>query len=109
MFQPNGILAADTARDGLSSGPVRLRINGHREMSDRFGASVIKGLDRMSSFFGRRPLRVRELRRLRQARQFEDVENALRGKVTECLLNKRQMVLSVALQLRCACGTRCHC
>jgi len=103
VFQPNGILAADTARDGLSSGPVQLRINRHREMSDRFGTSVIKGLDRMSSFFGQeRPLRVRELRRLRQARQFEDVENALRGKVTRnvFLNSQRQMVLSVALPVQ---------
>ena len=57
----------------------------------------------MSSFFGQeRPLRVRELRRLRQARQFEDVENALRGKVTRnvFLNSQRQMVLSVALPVQ---------
>ena len=103
VFQPNGALAADTARDGLSSGPVQLRIKRHREMSDRFGNNVIRGLDRLSSFFGReRPLRVRELRRLRQARQFEDVENALTGKVTRnvFLNSQRQMVLSVALPVQ---------
>lgn len=103
VFQPDGTIAADTARDGLSSTPVRLQIRRHKQMSDRVGGPIIDALNRLSSVFDDgRPLPVRELRRLRRAREFEDVANALKGGIyRNVFLNReRQMVLSVTVPVQ---------
>ena len=103
VFQPDGRLAADTARDGLSSGQVSLRIRRHQEMRHQFEDIVSSALNRLASLFDTsRPLPMRELRRLRRAAQFGDIENALRGGVQRnVFLNReRQMVLSVAVPVQ---------
>ena len=103
VFQPNGQLAADTARDGLSSGLVRLDIKRERKMHHQFEQRILRWLNHLSAYFDNdKPLEVIKHRRLRRASQFEDVANALRGEVRRnVFLNQsRQMVLSVTLPVQ---------
>ena len=103
VFQPNGKIAADTARDGLSSGVVQLDVRRNRNIQDQVGQGVLHWLTRMTSFFKNdKPLRVIKHRRLRKAGEFSDVANALKGGVhRNVFLNgQRQMVLSVALPVQ---------
>ena len=103
VFQPDGRIAADTARDGLSSGVVQLNVRRGHNMQHEFGQRVLRALNSITSLFGNeRPLRVIKHRRLRQAREFSDVANALEGGVhRNVFLNgRRQMVLSVALPVQ---------
>ncbi|MGC6517823.1 MAG: ATP-binding protein [Candidatus Puniceispirillaceae bacterium] len=103
VFQPDGRLAADTARDGLSSGSVELRIRRNRDMHQQFGQRITNGLDRLSQFFGNdAPLPVVKHRRLSRATEFKDVANALTGGIHRnvFLNSQRQMVLSVALPVQ---------
>ena len=103
VFQPDGKLAADTARDGLSSGLVRLDIKRERKMHDQFEQGILRWLNHISSLIDNdKPLKVIKHRRLRQASQFDDVANALRGEVgRNVFLNqRRQMVLSVTLPVQ---------
>ena len=103
VFQPDGIVAADTARDGLSTGVVQLNIRRNPDMQDAVGQGVLRGLDRITSFFETgKPLRVFKHRRIRRAREFQDVVGALQGGVNRnvFLNSQRQMVLSVALPVQ---------
>ena len=103
VFQPNGVIAADTARDGLSSGVVQLRVRRKHNMHQQFGQQVIRGLDRIASLFDRgEPLPVIRHRGVRRAHEFNDVTKALTGGVhRNVFLNgQRQMVLSVALPVQ---------
>ena len=103
VFQPNGALAADTARDGLSSGAVRLRLRRDRGMQDEFGDRVLRALNAMTSLFsGRQPMPIYRDRGLRHAADFPDVELALQGQVRRnVFVNRRgQMVLSVAIPVQ---------
>lgn len=103
VFQPDGKIAADTARDGLSSGVVQLNVRRNNDMQHEFGQRVLRGLNSITALFdNEKPLRVIKHRRLRQAREFGDVANALEGGVhRNVFLNgRRQMVLSVALPVQ---------
>ena len=103
VFQPNGALAADTARDGLSSGLVRLDIIRNRDMKAAFGQRVLNWFNRLTAYVGNdEPLRVIKHRRLRRAGEFDDVAKALKGGVHRnvFLNSRRQMVLSVALPVQ---------
>ena len=103
VFQPDGIIAADTARDGLSPGLVELNIRRNPDMQDAFGRGVLRGLNHITSYFETgKPLRVFKHRRIRRAREFQDVVGALQGGVNRnVFLNaQRQMVLSVALPVQ---------
>lgn len=103
VFQPNGALAADTARDGLSQGVVRLNVRRPSDMRNKFGQQISSWLTSLTAYFGDdRPLRIIRHRRLRNASQFEDVAKALDGGVhRNVFLNgRRQMVLSVAVPVQ---------
>ena len=103
VFQPDGTLAADTARDGLSSGPVQLEFRRNARMGHRFGQGILRGLNHVSAFIGgEKPMRVVKHRRIRHAQQFQDVYLALKGTANRAVfLNaQRQMVLSVTLPVK---------
>lgn len=103
VFQPDGVLAADTARDGLSSSVVRLNVRRHRNMQHKFSQNILNWLNQATALFGNdKPLRVIPHRRMRQANDFEDVANALKGGIKRnvFLNGRRQMVLSVAVPVQ---------
>ena len=103
VFQPDGTLAADTARDGLSAVPVQLEFRRNSRMGQKFSRSVLRGLNRVSSLIGgEKPMPVIKHGRIRSAQQFRDVYLALKGTPNRSVFlnSQRQMVLSVTLPVK---------
>ena len=103
VFQPNGTLAADTARHGMSAGVVQLRRKRHRDMRGHLRETIIGWLDAASALFSNQaPMPIVRERPLMNARDIPDVIHALNGKVRRnVVLNRKgHMVLSVAVPIQ---------
>ena len=103
VFQPNGTLAADTARHGMSAGVVQLRRKRTPDMPRQFRDAIIDWLNATSALFSRQdPMPIVRERPLMNASDIPDVMGALNGQVRRnVVLNRKgQMVLSVAVPVQ---------
>ena len=103
VFQPDGQLAADTSRDGLTSGRVRWRMRRDRPFQDRFADRLISGLNAISSYFSMEPP-MPDMPRSdrRRAGQMPVIATALNGQITRDVFRNHHghIVLSVALPVQ---------
>ena len=103
VFQPNGTLAADTARHGMSAGVVQLRRKRNRDMRGHFRETIISWLNATTALFSNQaPMPIIRERPLMTASDIPDVMQALNGKLRRNVVQNRKghMVLSVAVPVQ---------
>ena len=103
VFQPNGTLAADTARHGMSAGVVQLRRKRNRDVRGHFRETIISWLNATTAlFFNQAPMPIIRERPLMTASDIPDVMQALNGKLRRNVVQNRKghMVLSVAVPVQ---------
>lgn len=103
VFQPDGTLAADTARHGLSSGVVDVRRRKDRSMQGAFRSQVTNWLNQIVSLFNSDPpMPIMPDRRREQISESPHVRAALNGQLRRGVFRGMhgQMVLSVAVPVQ---------
>ena len=103
VFQPDGTLAADTARHGLSSGVVDVRRRKDRSMHGAFRRQVTNWLNHMASLFTNDPpMPIMPDRRREQISESPHIRAALNGQLRRGVFRGMhgQMVLSVAVPVQ---------
>lgn len=103
VFQPDGRLMADTARDQMVASSVRLRRRGPMGMEDRMKIIIANRLSGLSQFFSREgPMPSFRDGRLRDAKELPVLGLALRGESRRAVWRngRGQMVLAVSLPIQ---------
>lgn len=103
VFQPDGRLMADTARDQMIASSVRLRRRGQMDMQDRLKIIIANRLSGLSQFLSREgPVPDFRDGRLRHVSELPVLGLALRGESRRAVWRngRGQMVLAVSLPIQ---------
>jgi len=109
VFQPDGRLMADTARDQMVASSVRLRRRGQMDMEDRLKIIIANRLSGLSQFLSREgPVPNFRDGRLRHVSELPVLGLALRGESRRAVWRngRGQLVLAVSLPIQDLRGVR---